>query len=256
MNETPAPFSVSAIEQLRAAGLGGSQVAPARRRARRRRCRRSAPTAQPNAATLRLEVAEVADLGDPGVGLELVVVDDRRDLAEAAVARAGCSDSQNWPSWSSPSPVSTHTRPRRPGEPVGAARTPCAFEMPIPSEPVLVCTCGRARARPGGPAARRAGAAGGAGRTSSAPEPDQHRVQRRARRGPSTRSSGRPRRAPRGGATTRTSMQREARAEVARAGARDHVERVDPAGVGERGARARRRRRRARGSARARRAGT
>src|SRR5205823_2568316 len=36
-------------------------------------------------ADLALEVTQVADALDPGVGLDLVVVDDRRDLAEALV---------------------------------------------------------------------------------------------------------------------------------------------------------------------------
>ena len=38
-------------------------------------------------ANLRSEVAEIVHLGDPGVGLHLVPVDDHRDLAQAPVRR-------------------------------------------------------------------------------------------------------------------------------------------------------------------------
>ncbi len=46
------------------------------------------------------------------------------------------SDSQNWPSWSSPSPVSTKMRRGVPASLLASA-IPFAFEMPMPSEPVF-----------------------------------------------------------------------------------------------------------------------
>jgi hypothetical protein len=70
---------------------------------------------------------------------------------------AACvSDSQNCPSWSSPSPVSTHTRRRSPRN-LAARANPFAFEIPIPSEPVLVLTSGVAAMSgcPGSPPSRR-----------------------------------------------------------------------------------------------------
>ena len=55
----------------------------------------------------------------------------------------GWSDSQNWPSCSSPSPVSTKTGPLRPGEPVGEHEALAPSRSPMPSEPVLVTHLGR-----------------------------------------------------------------------------------------------------------------
>ena len=152
MKETPFPFTVSAMIDLR-------QVRHVVERAERPLERRdvvavAARHVPAERAELRLEVAEVADVLHPGVRLNLVVIDDRDDLAQSAI-RGRRSDSQNCPSCSSPSPVSTKTRRSMPASRL-ASTMPFAFEMPMPSEPVLawmygVSTCGW----PGSPCSRR-----------------------------------------------------------------------------------------------------
>ena len=89
------------------------------------------------ARELRLEVAEVADRAHPGVGLDLVVVDDDGDLADAVVGGGDAATPR-----SALPAVRRRRSARRCGRScrrAGSARTmPLAFEMPMPSEPVLV----------------------------------------------------------------------------------------------------------------------
>ena len=81
MNETPRPLIVSAITAFGRSVIARS-VAPELLAAPRDRGRRSACTHQPYATELRLEVAEVDDLADQLVRLNLVVIDDHRELAD------------------------------------------------------------------------------------------------------------------------------------------------------------------------------
>ncbi len=57
----------------------------------------AAPDRPAERLDLALQVAEVADLRDPGVGLELVVVDDHRDLAEARGWRSAAATPRTAP---------------------------------------------------------------------------------------------------------------------------------------------------------------
>ena len=146
------------------------------------------------------------------------------------VARPTPSDSQNCPSCSSPSPVSTKMRRGVPASRLASA-IPLAFEMPMPSEPVFawmygVSTCGW----PGSPCSRRSWCEL-LGRQQA--EADQHRVERR-RVVPLRREED---------VAGRRALveiahlvqeqpahdleRAEAGADVARPGAGDHVERVD-----------------------------
>ena len=189
------------------------------------------PVAHPNAAILasrspRSETS-ATQVSDWILLWSTITVISARSRLTAPV-----NDSQNWPSWSSPSPVSTHTSPRRPAS--RSARTnPLALEIPMPSEPVFVWTCGvlSTSGCPGQPVEP---AQAVQQVELEAPEPDQHCVQRR-------------RVMPLGREVAVALAEhleveprqhvdaREARSDVARAGVRDHVQRVDPAGVGERG---------------------
>src|SRR5919201_1149342 len=73
MNETPPPFFVCAITSF------------GRRRERAQVVPVAARDRPSERATLRLQVADVADLVYPGVRLDQVPVDDHRDLVQAAV---------------------------------------------------------------------------------------------------------------------------------------------------------------------------
>ena len=119
------------------------------------------------------------------------MVDDHGDLAEAAVR--GRLERLPELALLELAVAGEHVDPTRAARAARSASTnPRAFEMPMPSEPVLVTTSGVAR-RPGGRAGRRGGAAGGSARSRAARARSAPR-RGRARRGPSRRSSGRRRR--------------------------------------------------------------
>ena len=138
------------------------------------RGRRSARTSQPNARNFASRsprsLTASTDVSDCSLLWSTITVISRRPRFAA-----GCSDSQNCPSCSSPSPVITNTRPARPAH-RSASAMPCAFETPIPSEPVFVTTSGVAATSgwPGRPSSRRSWWISS---KSSLPERDQHRVQ-------------------------------------------------------------------------------
>ena len=127
-----------ALDRLRDEDAGRSVRVLAR--ALRRRCRSAAwscpshvTTRQPNARSFasRLSSARISS----------VVLSDWSSLRSTTTSSrptrwcaAACSASQFWPSWSSPSPVITTTRPPRPRCRFAHA-IPRAFEIPIPSEP-------------------------------------------------------------------------------------------------------------------------
>ena len=199
MKPTPAPLSVSATRSF-----GRSGACPRSSVKRRREgveIVSVAPCDRPaERLDLALEVAEVADLRDPRVRLELVVVDDHRDLAEPAVRRR----LERLPELAllELAVAREHVDVAAPpGEPVGeheAAR----LRDPHPERARVRHHLRRRQdVRVAGQAARagaeRRACRTGAGRARSGPR------RAPARRGPSTRSSGRPRRAPRAGATRR-----------------------------------------------------
>ena len=106
-------------------------------------------------ACLLLQVADVADLVDPGIRLDAIAIDDHGDLVQAAIRRllkrlpelpllelavAGQDVHASGPA----------------GDRLASAK-PRAFETPMPSEPVLVTTSGVAATSgcPGRPSRRR-----------------------------------------------------------------------------------------------------
>ena len=182
------------------------------------------------------------DLRDPGVGLDLVVVDDRRRSRRGRGWRPSRSDSQNCPSCSSPSPVSTKTRPPRPASRLAQHHALGLGDAHAERAGVGLTMSGVARRRDGR-AGRAAAAARAMPSTASMPEADQHGVERRRVVPLGREDSGR-------SVGPSASQEQpaddveaaEARADVARPGAGDHVERVDPGQRGERRGRGRRRR--------------
>ena len=138
MKDTPLPLTVSAMTAF---GRSAIRVQP---RNVRSIAATSWPshrsTCQPNARSFASRSPRSLTSLHPGVGLNLVVVDDGDDLAEVRVD-ADASDSQNCPSCSSPSPVSTNIR-RGLLQSRLARAMPFAFEIPMPSEPVFACTYG------------------------------------------------------------------------------------------------------------------
>ena len=165
----------------------------------RRRCRHSAPTAQPNARTLASRSPRSETWSTQVSDWILLWSTIARDLAEALVGRLA----ERLPELAllqlAVAGQITNTR-RRPPCRRAARANPLAFETPMPSEPVFVCTSGTA-AMSGCP-----------GSPPSAAQPVEqlevelaraceHGVDARARRGPSTRSRRRRRRGPPGAAT-------------------------------------------------------
>ena len=173
MNETPAPLSVSATSSFgrsRSAASWSSALASARMSFPSQRA-----TAQPNASRLRSRsprsLTSETKVSDWSLLWSTIAV-----ISPKPPFAVGPSDSQNWPSWSSPSPVSTKTRPRRPWSRFARAK-PLAFEIPMPSEPVLVHSSGVSTASgcPGSPPRRRSPWRPSNGRV---PLPDQDGVER------------------------------------------------------------------------------
>ena len=132
MNETPLPLIVSAI---RTPGV------PSSSRQSARNAPRIAPwswpsqetTRQPKAASFasRLSRARISSVSLSDWSAFRSTTTTSRPTRWCAAA---CSASQFCPSWSSPSPVITTTRPPRPRWRLAQA-IPRAFEMPMPSEP-------------------------------------------------------------------------------------------------------------------------
>ncbi len=138
MNDTPLPLTVSAISTL-----GRSTMARSLWNARSHRAQIvtvrafHVPSEGPE---LGGEVTEIADVSDPGVGLDLVVVDDDGDLAEAARGRRWkrLPDLPLLELAVARHDVHVRGHPSR-----RLARTiPFALEIPMPSEPVLASTKG------------------------------------------------------------------------------------------------------------------
>ena len=105
MKPTPAPLSVSATRSFgRSGALSRSRVSAAEKASRSWPSQRA--TAQPNAATFcsrspRSLTCET-HVSDWSLLWSTITV-----ISPSPRFAVGWSDSQNWPSWSSPSPVST-----------------------------------------------------------------------------------------------------------------------------------------------------
>ena len=176
MKETPAPFSVSATIS---AGRRARRREARERRARARAtslpvAARRRPSRRPRTFASRSPRSDTSR--DPGVGLDLVVVDDDGDLVQAAV-RGGLQRLPELALLQLAVAGEDVDAAAAAGQPVGEDEAACALEMPIPSEPVFVTHlrrgCDVRMARAGRPAA----AGGGSGRSRSRPSADQHGVE-------------------------------------------------------------------------------
>ena len=182
-------------------------------------CPSTRSTCQPNARNLASRSPRSLTSCDPGVGLDLVVVDDRGDLVAARRLRRRLQRLPELAFLQLAVAGQHEDRLRRRRRGGWRATMPLALEMPMPSEPVLawmygVSTCGW----PGQavqPPQLVDLVAGRAGRARSAPR------RAPARRGPWTR---RRRRSPRGPCSrSRSSLQEQPAHDVERAEARADV---------------------------------
>ncbi len=184
-------------EQLRAVGLGREQIGQ-----RPRNAGMSLPsqraTAQPNAATFASRSPR--SLTCSTQVSDWILLWSTMTVISPKPSLAACpSDSQNWPSCSSPSPVTTKTRRR--GAPAIRPRARGPWPWRRPSRASRCSSRRRAPSRcRGGPAARPGAAAGAAARSRACRRPRARRT-RRARHGPWRRMRRRRRRAPRGAAS-------------------------------------------------------
>jgi hypothetical protein len=186
-------------------------------------------------AQLGLEVAEVADLPHPGVGLDLVVVDDGDDLAESAVG--GRSERlPELPFLQLPVTRQHEDAPRPPGQPVGD-RHPLRLRDAHAERAGVGLHVRRLDVRMPGQPVQAAQLVQHVGRQQA--EPDEHVVQRRGvvplRReeevglpGPFLQVAHLVEEQP-----AHDLQRAEAGADVPRPGAGDHVERVQPRQRGE-----------------------
>ena len=137
-------------DDLRALGSRLEQLVRASRERREVVAVAARRTAQPNDATFCLESPRSLTVRHPGVRLQLVVVDDHGDLARALV-RGRLQRLPDLPllqlAVAGQHEDASAVRPAS----RSASTNPCAFEMPMPSEPVLVddlrrrCDVGMAR---------------------------------------------------------------------------------------------------------------
>ena len=175
MNETPVPLTVSAMMTL-----GRSVIL-------RKRLERSPQRGEVVAvaardipaerAELGLEVAQVADARHPGVRLDLVVVDDHRDLAQSARSPPRPATPRTGPPAARRRRSARRSLPGVPCEPVGEGHALGLRDAH--AERAGVGHDARRRRRRDDPAARPGGAAAWMCSKGRTPEPDQHRVEAR-----------------------------------------------------------------------------